>query len=185
VVLVPFYKLFGQRYGIYWKSYTEPQWQKVQEQVEQAKVIALEKKSRLIDEIRIGSRSATRSEREHDFNGVNVSRGRYMDKNWVQADPNGWFSYKMKVLGDNAVSLVLTYWGADVGDREFDIIVEEKVIATQKIHELGPGQFIDIEYQIPKELTLGREFVTVKIKPYPANTAGGVFGVAILRAKTQ
>jgi len=185
VILWPFYKLFGQRYGIYWKSYTDGQWKERLEKLEKEKAALQEIQSRKVDEIIIGSDSVTDSEINHNFEGENVSRGSYLQRSWIQADPNGWFGYKMKVLRDNPVCLVLTYWGADTGDRKFDIIVEDKVITTQRIHELSPGQFIDIEYLIPKEHTTGRDFVRVKFKPHQKNTAGGIFGVAILKAKNQ
>lgn len=180
VTLIPFHKLFGQRYAIYWKLYNEEGWEDYKEKLERKRAVEQERQARMIDLVKTNNRE---SERGHNFQGENVSRGRYSDRGWIQANPGGWFSYRLKVLADKSVVLMCTYWGADVGQREFDILLDGKKIATQKIHELSPGQFVDIKYEIPRELTEGKEFVTVKFQPHPGNTAGGIFGIAMLKAK--
>jgi len=71
--------------------------------------------------------------------------------------------------------LVCTYWGDDVPPRTFDILVGDKVIATQSLNKDKPGQFFDVEYAIPEDLTKGKDKITVHFRPHEKNTAGGVF----------
>ena len=181
VVLVPFYKLFGQRYGIYWKSLSEEQWGQRLEELAKERRALQELESRKVDEIEIGSDPASESEINHNFEGENFARGSFLQRNWIHVEPGGWISYKMKVLPDKPMFLMCTYWGADTGKREFNIIVDDVIIAGQKIYELNPGRFIDIEYEIPSELTNGKEHINVKFRPFPDNLAGGIFGIAILQ----
>lgn len=97
---------------------------------------------------------------------------------YVAAIPEG-----HKVFGE--IALVVTYWGSDAGARVFDIIVDGKVIATQRLQRNKPGQFFDVTYPIPIELTKGKERVTVRFQAHPKCIAGGVFGVRMVRAKAQ
>ena len=61
--------------------------------------------------------------------------------------------------------------------------MDGQVIATQSLNRDKPGEFFDVEYPIPSELTRGKTKVTVRFAPHEANTAGGVFECAILRPK--
>ncbi len=188
VSLIPFYKLFGRRYTVYWKSYptedvlTKEQANALQDakRREEQRKIREALRARTVDSLRIANEN---SEKAHQLEGDKMEKGTYDNRRWIQANPGGWFSLKMNVLPDKPVVLMCSYWGADTGDREFDILVDGTKIANQKIHELSPGQFVDIEYPIPQEITKDKEKVTVKFQPHPDNTAGGIFGISILRPK--
>jgi len=68
------------------------------------------------------------------------------------------------------------------GAKTFEILVNDKVIATENISNIKDGQFITVQYDIPEELLKGRSKITVTFKAQPGNTAGPVFGVrTILR----
>jgi hypothetical protein len=78
--------------------------------------------------------------------------------------------------------LCCTYWGSDVPPRAFDILVDGEKLVTQQLNSDKPGSYIDIEYAIPAALTRGKAKVAVRFQGHPGNTAGGVFGCAVLRA---
>ena len=89
----------------------------------------------------------------------------------------------MAVSPDKPVDLVCTYWGSDVGLREFDILADDEVVATESLNNPAPGEFVDIAYPLPRELTAGKERMTVRLQAKPGNTAGGLFGCrTVLRA---
>ena len=88
----------------------------------------------------------------------------------------------MKVLPEQPVLLACTFWGSDDGAREFDVIVNGKIIATEKLHQNHPNEFFDETYAMPADLTRGRSHVTVKFVAHAGNLAGGLFGCGILRA---
>ena len=91
-----------------------------------------------------------------------------------------WFSYEVKVLPDRPVFARVRYWGGDSNNRKFDILVDDQKIATQELNAPKPGQFIDVTYEIPSDLTKGKQSVTVKFQAHPGAMAGGIFGCRIM-----
>ena len=71
-------------------------------------------------------------------------------------------------------------FSGDTGAREFDILVDGKIISTQKPGNNRPGDFYDATFPLPAELTQGKEKITVKFAAHPGNLAGGIYGVRIL-----
>jgi hypothetical protein len=89
----------------------------------------------------------------------------------------------MSVLSDQPVALVVTYWGGDSGNRVFDILVDGQKIATQKLNSPKPGKFMDVKYAVPVAMTKGKKKVTVRFQGHPRSTAGGIFGLRVVRTK--
>jgi len=113
--------------------------------------------------------------------GEKTASGDFSGRTWRHATDGGWFSYTLKVLADQPQELLITYWGSDSGDREFDILIDGQKIATQKLENNRPGQFYDQVYPLAKQITQGKTSVTVKFQAQPGKTAGGIFGCAILK----
>jgi len=185
VTLVAFYRLFGQRYAVYWNLLTEEKWRarEAEREAREAREAARRKilQERMIDSVEIGNRA---SEHEHNLQGERTGAGRHMGKSWRHA-PGGWFSYDLRVSPDQPMTLMCTWWGDESGQRTFDILVDGRKIATQTLLHNKPGEFFDVEYEIPPPLTRDKKKVTVKFQAHPANTAGGVFGCAMLKQKNK
>jgi uncharacterized protein len=113
--------------------------------------------------------------------GEGMASGPHLGKTWRHAH-DGWFSYEVKVLPDAPMELLCTYWGSDV-NRAFDVLVNGTKVATQRLDNDKPGEFIDVAYPLPRKMTQGKTSINVTFKAHPGNTAGGVFGLRILRAK--
>jgi DUF1680 family protein len=175
VTLVPYHRLWGERYAIYWRVLPEPEWQKretarkAREAAEAARREML--RQRMVDEVRIADDA---SERAHDLQGEKTSTGVHLKRAWRHA-PEGWFSYRLKVGADQPLVLFCTYWGSESGPRTFDILVDGAKIATQTLANNRPDEFFDVEYPIPEALTHGRQQVTVRFQSHAGNFAGGVF----------
>lgn len=178
--LVPFYAMHHRRYTIYWDLLTNEQWrQRVAEwRAEQERLQDLER--RTVDLVRIGDAS---SESAHNLRGERTNSGAFAGRHWRHATDGGWFAYDLQVDPDHPMALVVTYWGSDTGSRVFDIVVDGKVIATQRLRRDKPERFFDVTYPIPLELTKGKTKVTVRFQAHPDAIAGGVFGVRTVRAK--
>ena len=89
----------------------------------------------------------------------------------------------MKIIPNIPVALVVEYWGGFPGAKTFDILVNDKLIATENISGKKEGQFINVQYDIPEEISRGKSKITVKFKAHPNNTAGPVFGVRTITNK--
>jgi hypothetical protein len=176
VTLVPYHTLFGQRYSIYWRIVREGSQQHRRLLAEQAARRARQR--RTVDAIEIGSYP---SEKEHELDGQNMAVGDHNGRNWRHASDGGWIRYTMRVLPDVPMILSCTYWGSDTGARTFDVLVDGRKIATQKLDRDNPDEFFEVDYPIPPELTRGKEQVTVKFQAHRGHTAGGVFGCEMLK----
>jgi hypothetical protein len=65
----------------------------------------------------------------------------------------------------------------------FDILVEGKKLATETLENNRPDSFYDQSYALSEELTKGKNRVTVRFQAHPHQTAGGVFGLRVLRTR--
>ncbi len=171
-----------RRYTVYWDLLTEEQWQQreAERRAEQERRQDLER--RTIDVVLIGDEQ---SERAHNLQGVNTSSGSFGNRRWRHATDGGWFSYELAIDPNQPMELVVTYWGSDAGPRVFDILVDGKIIATQRLNRIKPEKFVDIVYPIPPELTKGKTKVTVRFQAHPNSIAGGIFGLRTVRAKSD
>ena len=179
VSLIPLHELHHQRYTVYWKLFTRAEWAKenAARQAEQRRLKELE--AATVDLVMPG----TKLEREHNQQGKTTGSGAAFGRKWRDARGGGWFSYDMKVTSERPVSLIVTYWGGDSGNRVFDILVDGKKLATQKLNSPKPGKFMDVTYVVPGDMTKGKEKVTVKFQAHKGATAGGIFGCRVVKGK--
>jgi hypothetical protein len=133
---------------------------------------------RRVDEVKIADPT---SEFEHDMKTRSSTSGPFMNKRVRDAVNGGFISYVMKVDPAQPMILYCTYWGNDATGRRFDVLVNEKVVATQTLNFNDPGRFFDVEYSIPQNLTRGQTNVTVVFQGYPRKTAGGIYGCQMLK----
>jgi DUF1680 family protein len=180
VTLIPFYRMHHRRYGIYWDFLTKEQWEqrKAQQAAEEERLRELE--ARTLDLMRVGE---MQPERDHDVQGERTSAGDFNGRKWRHATDGGWFSFEMNVLPQGPTDLLCTYWGSDSGQRTFDILIDGTKVATQTLNNNRPGQFFDVTYPIPEQLTLSKEKVTVRFQAHPGKWAGGLFGCRTMRRK--
>lgn len=176
LTFVPYHKLFGQRYAVYWNVYrrgSEAHRRAVAEAEAAARF-----RERVVDEVIIGDSA---SESSHALNGKEMASGVHKGRHWRHASSGGFFSYTLKVCADGPTDLLCTYWGSDTGKRRFEILVDGQRIATEKLAEMQPGEFFDAVYPIPEEIAQGKEHVTVCFQPQAGQIAGGVFACCTVR----
>jgi DUF1680 family protein len=133
-----------------------------------------------------------KSEHEHHLKGTGNS-GPFHDRTYRDAGGGGAFSYELKVPTEQPDDLLVTYWGGEQDQRVFDILANDRRLATQTLLQNKPGEFFDVRYPIPFDLIQGQtdalgqklDRVTIKFQAHPNNTAGGVFGLRIVAAKKQ
>ena len=173
VEMRPFYTIYDRRYSVYWDLFNENGWKIRQEEYS----ADLERKKRLKEiEIDFVQPGEMQPERDHNFKGENTSAGSFKERA-NRESRGGWFSFDLKINPERANALVIDYWGGFPGSKTFDILVNNKLIATENITNKKDGQFISIEYDIPDEISKGRFKVTVKLQAHPGNRAGPVFGL--------
>ena len=176
LVFRPYHQIHEKPLAVYWDVLTPAEYAKRQEaaRAEQARRQAL--KARIVDEVEIGR---AEPEKAHALKGEKTSSGEFNSRRWRHAI-DGWFSYELKVPGDAASEVIVTYWGSDGGNRTFDVLIDDKKVAEVKLTAKHPDKFFDAFYGVPADRA-GQQKVVVRFQAHKGNWAGGVFGLAVLK----
>jgi DUF1680 family protein len=181
VTLYPFHRMHGRRYSVYWDLFTPQQWV-----LREAEYKAELERARRLEAMTVdfAQPGEMQPERDHNMRGERTEAGEHQGRKWRHARDGGWVSFEMKVLPGEPVSVVCTYWGGEAGPRTFDILADGVRVATQSLQNDRPGQFFDVAYPLPEELTRGKEKITIRFQARPGNTAGGLYGLRVVRGKS-
>ena len=170
VTLIPFYKMHHQRYTVYWKMFSPDE--------------AALRKNIVSDEVNIAFPS---DEKQHKLQGdktetsANRDKRNFWERNRLgRFAHDGWFSYEMNInKNHDRHYLVVTYWGGSSKGTEFDVLVNDVIIASENIDEKWPLTFYEEAYELPEAVIKAKDKVTVKFRAQPGKTAGGVYGVKL------
>ena len=176
VSLVPFYRVFEDRYTVYWKVYSTGGWEKSKAEIAAAEARWKDIEDRTVDAIDM---SDSLSERTHNLQSQAALEGYYEGRKW-RAARNGWFSYELKVDGEKPMTLVCTYRGSGGRRHNFDVMVDGEKIATESL-QYHPTESFDVEYTLPQKLTRGKERITIKFQALPDAIAGAVLDVRVVQ----
>ena len=177
VTLVPFYRLFFERYALYWNVLTAEAYAHRQAQAAQEQRDADTLEARTIDRVLIGEIA---SESTHALTAGRSATGGAGAPFTHWRDAQGSFGYTLKVPTDRPAALRCVYWGSDAG-RTFDIRVNGTKIATQTLTGVRPGEYLPVTYPIPDALTRGKSQVTVRFEAKDGGTAGGLFDLRVVQ----
>jgi hypothetical protein len=180
LTLAPFYQVYDQHYVVYWDLLTQEQWEKREAEYQAERKRQQELEARTIDFFAPG---VEQNERAHGLQGEKSDHGDLGERRWRHAVDGGWFSFKLKILPDAPMELVVTYWGSDDGGRTFDLLLDGEKIATESLRREKPEKFFDRSYVLPERLTRGKSQVEVKFQAHPGKIAGGIFGARMLKSK--
>ncbi|MBT7067799.1 MAG: glycosyl hydrolase [Verrucomicrobia bacterium] len=179
VSLVPFHELHDRRYTVYLDKFTKDEWAERETEIltdeKERKRIA----ARTVDFFQPGE---MQPERDHNFQGHESKPVDFRGKKGRYTDTDGWFSFEMKVDAEATNELYCTYWGHDNGERTFDVLVDDTLVATQTLEENETGEFWDQSTPLVPALTQGKQKVTVKFQSHPGKQAGGLFGARVMLA---
>jgi len=177
VSLKPFYDTHDKRFSIFWDIFTDEEWADLKEEYRLKEEKRKELENMTVDFMQPGE---MQPERDHNFQGEGSRPVRTRGHAGRQSRGVA-FSFDLKVLKDAPVSLVVDYWGQKVRRTEFDILVDNKVIAYETI-DSDEGNFIFITYPLEPSLTIGKSTIKVTFKPREdRSNAGPVYGVRIIR----
>ena len=181
VVLEPFYKIHDARYMIYWMSLTNTQYRSYLDSV-----AALEKEKgalqrRTVDFVAPGEQQP---EEDHAMEISHSRSGNFLDEFYRDATNGGYFSYKLAIHGETGLSLSVRYWGAEWGNRRFEIYIDDQKLVTEdNTGRWNQSKFSNIAYDIPDSMVVGKNHIRVKFQALEGSTAGAVYYIRLLRKK--
>lgn len=180
VVFEPFFKIHDARYMMYWMALSNRQYRSYLDSITLLENQKLELQKRTIDFVAPGEQQP---EVDHAMQKQNSNTGNNMDEFWRDAR-NGFFSYKLSTNNETGLSLIVRYWGAEMGNRKFDIYIDDQKLITEDISgKWNQRKFQEVEYSISDSMIKGKGNVTVKFQPLQGNTAGAVYYVRLARKK--
>jgi uncharacterized protein len=156
LVFSPHYKRYKDRYGIYYLLFDEgsEDYKAYLEEEERKRQLELA----TIDVLPVGN---DQYELTHEVSGENTFADTSNGYKFRSANPNGYFTYKMKVDGNesNELQMLLAREGAPVA---YAVYVDDSLIIESATPGGWPPQVYMEKVAIPKEIVSGKEQVKVK-----------------------
>jgi uncharacterized protein len=179
IKLEPFYQIHDSRYMMYWMALTNSGYRSYMDSISNIEKEKMELQKQTTDFVAPGEQQPEvdhAMERQYSFTGND------MNEFWREARGGGYFSYKLGTNKETGLSLMVRYWGAENGNRTFDIYIDDQKLVTENISDKWKqNKFINVEYPIPDAMLNGKESVRVKFQASTENTAGKVYYVRLLK----
>ena len=173
--LVPFFRLHDSRYQMYWEVTTREALANRKAQLAADERARAAREAATLDSVAPGEQQP---EVEHAYKGEGTQSGLYNGRHWRHGRM---IEYTLATRGEKAVVLSVTYSGTDAG-RQFDILANGVVIATQELTGEKMGEFIEKLYALPAAVLASAADGRVTIKFVARKElAGGLFDVRLLR----
>ena len=179
LILEPFYKIHDARYMMYWMRLSNREYSSYLDSVGRIEEQNLGLQKRTVDFVAPGEQQP---EADHFIQKQNSNTGNTMDQFWRDARNDGYFSYVLSTNNERGLSLIVRYWGAEQGNRMFDIYIDDVKLLTENIAgKWKQNKFVEVEYAIPEPMLKGKEKIRVKFQPLKGNTAGPVYYLRLAR----
>ena len=170
VTLIPFYKMFGQRYAVYWNIYAPYEWRVLQE-------MRSARPPGVVDKVVVGDH---RSDREHNFQAYRFQSGERMGQKWVKSAFS--FRYDVEVNASRGCTLKCVFWGGDK-DCTFDILIDGLPLAKVSLTGGKDMELVDAKYPVPEELIRGKKRVSVMFRARGGNPTAELYGCEIVEGR--
>lgn len=177
--LMPFFRVHDARYMLYWRTVTAENYPAVVAALEASERTRLDLEARTVDYVAPGEQQ---SEVEHGFAGASTRTGTGQGRRWRDA-AGGWFSYQFDAAGSDGapLELVVTYDGGE-RDRSFDLLVNNRIVATVELAGSRRDRLVDIIYAVPADLAVNGALTIKFAAPGKLRTAS-VYGVRLVKVE--
>ncbi len=118
------------------------------------------------------SQPSSQSSHKYSSNG---SSGIFHNRTWLDGSGTTGQKWTMKVNPTNRNYLMLLYWGDESDARNFDILCDDVLVASESLCHNDPGHFMMRCYPIPEEATSGKESVRIHLSSPTGTLTGGLF----------
>ena len=179
--LQPFFQIHDSRYMMYWMTLSTNQYKSYIDSLSALETVKLELQKRTVDFVAPGEQQP---EADHFIQKENSNTGNKFNEFWRDAKNGGFFSYKLTTNSETNLSLIVRYYGAEKGNRRFDIYIDDaKLVTEDNTDRWIQNKFQDVEYAVPDALTKDKQNIRIKFKPVAENETGSVFYIRLVRRK--
>lgn len=177
--LEPFARIHDSRYIMYWMTLSEERSRRYLDSLSMVEKERLLLQARTIDFVAPGEQQP---EADHKMEQSGSGTGNYLDEFWRNARNGGYFSYQLATNSETNLILMVRYWGAEKGDRKFDIYVDdEKLISEDNTGRWNQDRFVEVVYEIPPSMVQGKSYIMVKFRSLPGASTSQVYYVRLVR----
>lgn len=181
LVLEPFFQIHDARYMMYWMALSKSKYQSYLDSLSREENKKLAIQNRTIDYVAPGEQQP---EVDHSMKHVNSRSGSSHDGFYRDAHEGGHFSYLLSTDGKTDLSLMIRYWGAEWGNRKFEIYIDDhKLVEEDNTGRWNQSRFFDVTYALPNEMIQGKKNIRVKFQALPQNTAGAIYYIRLLESE--
>ena len=167
ITLIPFFRLFGERYAVYWNLMSEVDWE-----ISGSQRPSLPKG--VLDRVQVGD---LRSGREHNFQVYRPDTGTTGGYAWVQSPYS--IRFDLDVRGRAAATVLCRFVG-DGKEYTFELVVDGVMVKTGSLPVLRVGEVHDLLCPIPADLLKGKERVAVRLRAQEGKPTPKLIGCQIL-----
>lgn len=183
VVLQPFYQIHDARYMMYWMALSNNQYRSYLDSIDILEKEKLALQKRTIDFVAPGEQQP---EADHVMRTSRSRSGSFLDEFYRDASGGGYFSYNLATNNETGLSLIVRYWGAEWGNRKFDIYIDdEKLVTEDNTGKWNQSKFQNVEYAVPDSMVRGKDHIRVKFQALQGSTAGAVYYLRLLRKQNK
>ncbi|RYY56084.1 MAG: hypothetical protein EOO09_07890, partial [Chitinophagaceae bacterium] len=179
VTLEPFYRIHDSRYIMYWLALDKNGYQSYIDSLGRIEQQRLQLEKQTVDVVAPGEQQP---EADHFIKQENSNTGNQSNEFWRSAANGGFFSYQLSTGGLTDLSLVVRYWGAEWGNRKFELYIdEEKLLTIDNTGKWNQSAFRQEKYEIPASMLRGKEKIRIRFQSVPGNTAGAVYNLRLIK----
>ncbi len=180
LTLEPFYKIHDARYMMYWLALSDSGYKAYLDSLANIEKEKLALEKRTIDQVATGEQQP---ETDHLLQKENSGTGNNLNEFYRDARNGGYFSYDMLTNSETNLSLFVRYWGAEWGNRRFEIYIDNQKLQTEdNTNKWNQSMFKDVAYPIPDSILKGKTHVRVKFQSLPGSTAGAVYYIRLIHS---
>lgn len=181
LVLEPFFRIHDARYMMYWMALTPVQYNNYMDSIAHAEKEKLELEKRTVDFVAPGEQQP---EVDHQMQSERSRKGNAHNQAFREAAADGYFSYSLATNKETDLALRIRYWGAENGNRTFDIYIDDQKLVTENLKDKwSRPDMAEVEYAIPANMLTGKTYVRVKFQATAPNTAGPVYYIRLVRTR--
>jgi DUF1680 family protein len=176
--LVPFFRVHDSRYMIYWRVATPSGYERVVSELREAERARLRLEARTLDRVVPGEQQ---SEIDHAVRSESSTTGVTHGRPW--RDAGGWFGYELeRGRAPGPLQLLVTYLASERG-RRFEILVDDRPVATVVLDGRQQDRFTDVAYPVPADVIAADAdgVLAVRFVAQAGSRAGAVYDVRLVK----
>ncbi|MFC2129791.1 DUF6805 domain-containing protein [Bacteroidota bacterium] len=164
---------------MYWMALSNSQYRSYLDSLSILEKEKLELQERTIDFVASGEQQP---EADHAIQSSRSNAGNFLNEFWRDARSEGYFSYEMATNSETGLCLIVRYWGAEWGNRNFDIYIDDDLLTSEdNTGRWNQSKFQEVAYDIPDSMVKGKDHIRVKFLAHPRNSAGAVYYIRLAR----